>query len=431
LDVFCNNNAGGFFPEKRITGQWDFDNNLMGTIGSQLTAMGDTTIEDQKISFGTTATFKLPQIEDKDVNIARIPAFDATHALRLYSNIAPETLPGFLECDNSYSLVFDLLKPEGVNDYTSIFQTSNNNSDDGDIFLKGESNGVGILYQYNGSFADSTWVRIALVFDLYKEKLDEYLNGEFVGTVNLYNSQDGRFCINNNWGIQSSNFFSDNDGETNPLFVSSIQLRNYAMTADEVKILGAPTAAKIDNIIRPDASVTCPEFSDKIKMTYKDEVFTLEANAGDTVNYHWEMNNGSGWQNISGNVFLSSMTNQLNIDVNAESVNNYHFRLAAFNDCKTYSDEYVFIYTSADNQLSVAQDELFNLYPNPSNGKVNINFRLLSQNYDLTVYSVLGIPVLKKHLVKGICQVELSKGTYIVEVKDGHRSICKKLIVTQ
>jgi len=316
-EFFCNNTEAGYFPEKRITGQWDFNNNLMGTIGSQLTAMGDTTIRDQKIRFGSTASFKLPKIEEKDVNIARIPAFDAEHALRFYSNIAPETLPGYLECDNTYSLVFDLLKPTGVNNYTSLFQTSNNNSDDGDIFLKGTDNSLGILSQYNGSFADSTWVRIALVFDLYKEKMDEYLNGEHVGTVNLINSQDGRFCINNNWGIQSSNLFSDNDGETNPLFVSCIQLRNYAMTADEVKLLGAPKASKVDNIIRPDALVACPKFSEQIKMTYNDEVFTLQASAGDTVNYHWEMNNGTGWQNISGNVFLSSMSNQLNIDVHA------------------------------------------------------------------------------------------------------------------
>ena len=430
-EFFCNNGAGGYFPEKRITGQWDFKNSLLGTIGSQLTAMGDTSMADQKIRFGTTASFKLPKIEDQDVSIARIPAFDAEHALRFYSNIAPETLPGVLECDNTYTLVFDLLKPAGVNAYTSLFQTSNNNSDDGDIFFKGTTNSFGILSQYKGSFTDSTWVRIALVFDLYNEKLDEYLNGELAGTVNLINSQDGRFCINNNWGVQSSNFFSDNDGETNPLFVSSIQLRNYAMNANEVKLLGAPTASKIDQIIRADASVACPEFSEEIRLTDTDGGFTLEALAGDTVNYHWEMNSGTGWQNISGTAFLLARNNQLTIASNAGSINNYRFRLAAFNDCTTYSDEYLFLFSSVDTKTDRPQDEMFAIFPNPSKRKVNINFILSSQNYDLTVYSMLGIPVLKKQRVKGNCQVDMPPGTYVVEVSDGHRSGYKKLIISQ
>ena len=155
--VFCQNEAGGYFPEKRITGQWDFNKNLQGTIGSQLNVMGDTTVVGQKISFGTTQSFKLPGIENTNVNIAHIPAFDAAHALRFFSNIAPETLPGVLDCDNTYSLVFDLLKPKGQNAYTAILQTSNNNSDDADLFITGATNRFGILEQYNGSFKDSVW----------------------------------------------------------------------------------------------------------------------------------------------------------------------------------------------------------------------------------------------------------------------------------
>ncbi|MBC8004550.1 MAG: hypothetical protein H7X84_03660, partial [Verrucomicrobia bacterium] len=214
--VFCNNGQGGYFPEKLITGQWDFNKRLMGTIGSQLGIVGDTTIVDQKIIFGTTESFSLPAIENTSVKIARIPAFDSQHALRFFSNIAPEGLPGVLDCDNTYSLIFDLLKPEGASEYTALLQTSNNNSDDADIFLKGSSNGVGVLEQYKGTFANNTWIRLALVFDLYDQKLTEYLDGNPIGTVALPNSQDARFCINNNWGVQSSNLFSDDDGETNP-----------------------------------------------------------------------------------------------------------------------------------------------------------------------------------------------------------------------
>ncbi|MGE5393622.1 MAG: glycerophosphodiester phosphodiesterase, partial [Candidatus Saccharibacteria bacterium] len=387
-EVFCNNAAGGHFPEKRITGQWDFNYNLKGTIGSQLNVIGDTTVATQKIQFGTTASFKLPQIENTSVNIARIPAFDATHALRFFSNIAPETLPGVLDCDNTYSLVFDLLKPQGQNSYTAIFQTSNNNSDDADLFIKGTSNSFGVLEQYKGSFKDSTWVRMALVFDLYQEKMDEYLNGDYVGTVTLENSQNGRFCINNNWGVQSSNFFSDNDGETNPLFVSSIQLRNYAMNADEVKALGAPKAAKIDPAILLGGDTDCPQFTQDVQLINDGQPLTLHGDAGDQVNYRWEMNNGSGWQMVAGTAFMAAKSNTLQIGNMPASIDGYRFRLIAFNDCQTISNEITFNYTGISSRFLNPKDEWFTLYPNPSGGKVNLDMVNLSQNYDLTVYSV-------------------------------------------
>jgi glycerophosphoryl diester phosphodiesterase len=430
-EVFCQNGAGGYFPEKRITGQWDFNKRLRATIGSQLNVIGDTTITDQKIQFGTAQSFNVPLIENTNVSIARIPAFDAAHALRFFSNIAPETLPGVLDCDNTYSLVFDLLKPTGQNEYTAILQTSNNNADDADIFLYGPANSVGILEQYKGSFADNTWVRLALVFDLYQEKMDEYLNGNYVGTVILSNSQNGRFCINNNWGVQSSNFFSDDDGETNPMFVSSIQLRNYPMSADEIKALGAPKANKIDANIQLSSDNDCPQFAEPVKLTRDGIPLALHGDAGDQVNYRWEMNSGSGWQMVAGTEFMSAKTNTLNIVSSLASIDGYRFRLIAFNDCQTVSNEITLNYTGLSNRLSDRMDELFTLYPNPSAGKVNLDFVNLSQNYDLTVYSVLGIAVLKKKSIMGTCQFELPEGSYVVEVKGGQRLAYKKLIITQ
>ncbi|HLN72144.1 MAG TPA: glycerophosphodiester phosphodiesterase family protein [Prolixibacteraceae bacterium] len=430
-EVFCQNGAGGYFPEKRITGQWDFDKNLKGIIGSQLNVIGDTTVVGQKIQFGTTESFKLPKIENTNVNIALIPAFDAAHALRFFSNIAPETLPGVLDCDNTYSLVFDLLKPKGQNAYTAILQTSNNNSDDADLFLEGATNGFGVLEQYKGSFEDSTWIRLAFVFDLYQEKLDEYLNGDFVGTVTLKNSQNGRFCINNNWGVQSSNFFSDNDGETNPMFVSCIQLRNYAMSADEIKALGAPKAAKINPSILLGSDTDCPQFSQDVHLTQDGNPLTLHGDAGDQVNYRWEMNNGSGWQMVAGTSFMSAKSNTLNIGISPESIDGYRFRLIAFNDCQSISNEINFNYTGISSRLSNAEQELFSIYPNPSGGKVNLDMVNLSQNYDLTVYSVVGIQVLKKKSIMGNCQFDLSEGSYVVKVKTDRKTACKKLIVTK
>jgi len=91
----------------------------------------------------------------------------------------------------------------------------------------------------------------------------------------------------------------------------------------------------------------------------------------------------------------------------------------------------MFIYTSADNNLYNPQDKIFNLYPNPSAGKVNINFISSSQNYDISVYSVLGILVWKKQEVSSNCELLLPKGSYIVEVRDGQKFAYKKLIISR
>lgn len=429
--VFCNNGDGGFFPEKRITGQWDFNKNLNGTIGSKMAVVGDTTTIGQKISFGTTETFHLPSIESQPVNVAHMPAFDAQHALRFFSNITPEGIPGGLDCDNTYSLVFDLLKPAGKNLYTAILQTSNNNSDDADFFLSGEKNSMGIIEQYNGSFADSTWVRLALIFDLYKEKLDQYLDGNYIGTITLKDSKNGRFCLNNNWGVQSSNFFSDDDGETNPVFISSIQLRNYAMSVDEIKWLGKPKAKKIESTILADEDLSCPEFTENIKLTSENNTVSLVADAGDLVNYKWEMNNGSGWVNITGTSFRNQASSSLRIINAPELLNGYKFRCIADNDCQTISNEYLLKDISSGNQPFDVQNHSVLIYPNPSLGNVTIDLSLLAQPSDIQIYTAQGIEVYNINDVSGKCEVKLKSGAYLFHIRNKDFTEVKKILIIE
>ena len=429
--VFCNNGVGGYFPEKRITGQWDFNQNLNGTIGSKMTVMGDTSVVGQKVRFGTTTTFHIPSIENKATNVALIPAFDPQHALRFFSNIAPEGIPGGLDCDNTYSLVFDLLKPAGKNPYTTILQTSNNNSDDGDYFISGDKNAIGVLEQYNGSFADSTWVRLALVFDLYKEKLEQYIDGNLIATLALPDSKNGRFCLNNNWGVQSSNFFSDNDGETNPIFISSIQVRNYAMTASEVKWLGKPKAAKIESVILAEEDLSCPQFSESVKMVKTSNELSLVANAGDQVNYKWEMNDGKGWTTITGTSFRNQASSTLRIISTPEKYNGYLFRCTAYNDCKTLSNEYLLKDIASGNVITDFSGNPFSVYPNPSQGKIILDFSQSTQLCQVQIYSSLGIKVHEQNAAEGIFQVELQPGAYFIHIRSNMDEVVKKILIVQ
>jgi len=426
--VFCNNAYGGFFPEKRITGQWDFNNSLQGTIGSKLVLIGDSSTEGQKIEFGSTRFFNLPSIDNIEVNVARIPAFDSEHALRFFSNIAPEGIPGGLDCDNTYTLIFDLLKPAGNNQYTSILQTSNNNSDDADLFLLGEANKSGIQGEYQGGFADSTWVRLILVFDLYNQKLLQYLNGNYIGTVELVNSMNGRFCLNNNWGVQSSNFFSDNDGETNPVFISSIQIRNYAMSPDEVLGLGKPKATKIEHTIVPNADVPCPVFANDIKQITDGNKIYLHADAGDRVNYKWEIKIDSEWRNITDTLFRNSASSTLGILNSPKLSGQYMLRCIAYNDCKTISNEHLLNMTEVEQVFDNHNDQCL-VSPNPSNGSAYIDFSKSAQPYDIHIYTADGIEAYKKYAVNERCEVQLIPGAYICHVRNRKQTAVKKFLV--
>ena len=274
-------------------------------------------------------------------------------------------------------------------------------------------------------------MRLALVFDLYHEKMDQYLDGNYFGTITLVDSKNGRFCLNNNWGVQSSNFFSDDDGETNPVFVSSIQLRNYAMSADEIKWLGKPKATKIDNTFLPDVDLSCPEFPENIKLTRSENTISLLADAGDQVNYKWEMNAGSGWENITGTSFRNQASSSLRIINAPELLNGYKFRCIAYNDCQTISNEYLLKDISSGNQPFNAQNHSVLIYPNPSQGNVTIDLSQSAQASDIQIYTTQGVSVYNKDHVIGKCEVKLKPGAYLFHIRNNNLTEVKKILIVE
>ena len=344
--IFCENKNTGFFPEKRITGQWDFNNkNLIGTIGSQMVEVGDTNISDQKIIFGKTSDFNIPNINGKDAEVMMVPAYDSAHRLEFFSNIFPQGNPDhWLSCDEDYTIIMDILKLASSNSYIALFQTSNQNADDADLFIKHKNgiNSLGILSQYFGNFADSTWYRLAFVFDLKNLNIKEYIDGNLAGTIIIPDYLKERFCINNNWGIQPSNFFSDNDEETANIFTSSLQIRDYPMSAEEITMLGKadenkiPSAIKIDSSMCLNNTIILQDIS-----VCEGNPAELIADAGDSLNYHWQTNKyqGAGWEDIYSNIFSGTASSKLTINSVDSSLNMQAFRCRISNDCAVFSDE--------------------------------------------------------------------------------------------
>jgi hypothetical protein len=252
-----------------------------------------------------------------------------------------------------------------------------------------------------------------------------------VGTVTLKDSKNGRFCLNNNWSIQSSNFFSDNDGETNPIYVSSIQVRNYAMSAEEIRWLGKAKAKKIEHAILADADLSCPQFTEDPKQSVTNNTISLTAHAGDLVNYKWEMNNGSGWQNITGTYFRNQASSSLHIYNAPELLNGYRLRCIAYNDCQTISNEYLLKDIVNSNRPFDSQNYSVMIYPNPSPGNVTIDLSQTEQTADIRIFTTLGVEVYKKIAATGMLEVKLSPGAYLFHIRNNKLTEVKKILIVE
>ena len=429
--IFCGNAKGGYYPRKQITGQWDFNNSLAGTIGSQLVLMSNTNANPPSVTFGKTSSYSMPLIDGKDITVAKIPAFSADYSLRFFSNIFPDGPPSVQDCDNTYTLIFDLLKPKSTADYISIYQTSNNNSDDGDMFIYSSNNSIGIAGDYHGIIKDNTWFRLALVFDLEKEKIDKYIDGKLIGTNAVTNGLNARFCINNNWGVQSSNFFSDNDGETSDMYVSSIQLRNYSMTADEIAYLGGVSASKISDTIF-NSLAKRPKFSAQPKDTtiFIDASVVLKADASDTVNYRWQMNTGKGWEYVKGEHFNGVASKALSLTKMGSEWNGTKFRCLAYSELASISKEITLSIKTDNTSIATELMSKISIYPNPSAGTISIKFDAHNKVISLAIFNLQGNKVFEKQDIVSEQELNfnLPNNTYLFQVMTEKGVLYKKIL---
>lgn len=73
------------------------------------------------------------------------------------------------------------------------------------------------------------------------------------------------------------------------------------------------------------------------------------------------------------------------------------------------------------------------LYPNPSNGNLNIDFvNMLTNNGSVTIYNMLGKDVFSGKLAEGNNSVDLrnlAKGVYLAVIKNGNQKTTKKVIL--
>jgi len=217
-----------------VLGQWDFDgNDLRATVGSPLEFRGDT---------AAATTFETVFIDGVGAKAMRYPG--ATPAQGFILRHTGGFNGGGTNL-NQFTLIMDVFWPaESDGTFRALLNTDPGNTEDAVMFVNPDG-AVGVNNNYGLELPVEQWHRLVLAFDLASGVINKYLVGPTNVTASVQTLEgpavDSRFSLGG-----TALLFADNDGETAPGLVNSIQLRSGVITAEEVEDLGPATAGGID-----------------------------------------------------------------------------------------------------------------------------------------------------------------------------------------
>jgi hypothetical protein len=228
-----------------ITGQWDFDGgSLAGTIGQPLEYLdgpGGTT--QAGTQFGTTTSFGIPDIQGIPAAVMRFPGASTRSIGYIMRHDAVPNGGGSKV--NQWTLIMDIMIPhQNSEPWFSFVQIDNlGNNGDGELFanFSGNSAGIGIGGQYGGAVTINAgqWHRVAFSVDMTggNPVISKFIDGiKHSDQARSAPQLDSRHTL-----FPYALLFADEDGESQPAYVNSIQIRNYKMKDGELAALGEPS----------------------------------------------------------------------------------------------------------------------------------------------------------------------------------------------
>jgi hypothetical protein len=261
-----------------VAGSWNFDNPAQGlaaTVGNDLGFFNPYSYGclepncPQDLSatteFGTTTDYaEVPDLPDGPAGVMR---FDATIPCTGYLFPHGAEANGGGMRVNEYTIIMDvyftaddyLNPPEGHSaDWIALYQTWENNQGDAMLWIRTSDGGLGDDGAYDGTEGWCTaerWLRIVAALSLDPNdnvQLTKYVlydDDTYSGPVTEIYEE----TLDDNRALRTAAeagedillMFTDESYETHRGFVSSIQVRDYAMTEAEVIGLGGPRAAGI------------------------------------------------------------------------------------------------------------------------------------------------------------------------------------------
>lgn len=270
-----------------VTGQWDFNgSNFTATVGQD---MGDFATDYLGYPTPTPTTFTTATIDGQTAVVMAFPACTMNEGYLVYPGV-PST-EGYVLA-NRYTLIMDIMYPAASSgSYRALIQINDpENLSDAELFVN-SGNGIGISTIYDGLIKPDVWHRVVFVFDLRPDAetglvnqfLRKYIDGILVGEQDL-GAPDGRWALR-----YTALLFTDEDGETAPGFVNSIQFRDDVLTDTQVFALGKASAAGIpqDIPVFTDLAVTLNATSASDVVGMNGTYFTSYVVGNGTYAYQW------------------------------------------------------------------------------------------------------------------------------------------------
>jgi hypothetical protein len=239
-----------------VAGYWNFDaGNLGAAVGHDLEFL-DASLASHYI-FGSTGAGPLAAVPHINGQAAKILSIPYTTEGDLFRRIGLKMLHGIAPNGggnrvNQYTIIFDLHWGEGSGFGTIMRINDLDQPNDGDVFWRASdgSYGKGCCSNYDGldpqhSHPRGEWRRVVFSADLAASprSFAKYINGVLhrsdVGGDG--NALDARFSLQPEVLL----FNDGDDNEQATAYVAAIQIREGAMTAEEVAALGGPSAAGI------------------------------------------------------------------------------------------------------------------------------------------------------------------------------------------
>ncbi|MGR3809764.1 glycerophosphodiester phosphodiesterase family protein [Jiulongibacter sp. NS-SX5] len=340
----------------RTTGNWNFEN---GTtygvgVGSQMLSFNfDDSFAEQSYTISSSSSFGLPQIENQDVNVMAVPALRPGNGLMVYTNFTPT---GYADLHYDYTLIMDIFYPQSaVGKWVSLIQTNPENFNDGDLFIDPEGD-VGINNDYHGPLNVGEWNR--LIFSVTRETIVKYINGEYVGSNEI---EGNRWSLINNFpggNKQGFHLFADNDDETAEMFLSALQIRNYPVSQNEAERLGEVKAEGIKNMNSTLYDISSSDLSqNSLLIDRYNQIIYVEG--GELLDPRLNF------------VYRHSYDGTDDL-VKAGNYDISHDAIRVYAEDDYYFTDYNFCYQGKLFLATEEHLESFEVYPNPSRGKLTI-----------------------------------------------------------
>ncbi len=241
-------------PHTTVTGQWDFENgDLRATAGKALAYFdGPAGTTASKTTFGTCSSYGIPLINGQDAHVMYVPG-DTGPGSRNIGYVMDHGIKpnGGGTRVNQYTLVLDVLIGSTGAGAASILQVTDPdvNQTDGDLFWQGNNFGQGNNgYNGTGIFTPGAWHRVIAAYNeaAIPPVVTKFVDGVFQDDWTANQGLDN----NRRALLPTALLFADGDqDERREWYVNSIQIREGALSKEEMAALGGPSGAGIPVVV--------------------------------------------------------------------------------------------------------------------------------------------------------------------------------------